>query len=138
MVLTPKAPARLPGAQGPTADTCCPVAPAHIQVTWCPQSREPGEGIGQVGPGGPGRRGPTRGRGGGCEVGRGVAPEPSAFQTVPCHPCTPKTGTEGGPGGAERPTSCSRPCPFSPRSLDFYEWAGGELIPLQCTQDPDN
>ena len=33
-----------------------------------------------------------------------------------------------GPGGAERPTSCSRP--YSLHSLDFYEWAGSELIPV--------
>ena len=42
-------------------------------------------------------------------------------------PAPPKWALRG-PGGAEQPTSCSRP--YSPHSLDFYEWAGSELIPV--------
>ena len=111
--------------QGVTAQT---VAPAHTPPG-VPRAGSPGKELPQpaasepsdsVGPQGPGRHGPA--------WESGLAPELLAFQPAGGLPVPrSQNGHQGGPGGAERRTSCSRP--FSRRSLDF-QWAGSELIPV--------
>lgn len=105
-----------------------PVAPAHTPPG-VPRAGSPGKELPQpaaseasdtVSPQGPGRHGPA--------WESGLAPELLAFQPAGGLPLPrSQNGHQGGPGGAERRTSCSHP--FSRRSLDF-QWAGSELIPV--------